>query len=106
MSHTSRLDLLKSKREQAIAPAGEAATQRQHDRGKLTARERVERLLDAGTFVELDAFGHSALSLVDGQRSLAGLSQALGGNRKPGRRFLKLISQLVDARMLAFKRQP
>ena len=56
MSHSSRLDLLKSKREQADAPAGEAAIKRQHERGKLTARERVERLLDPGSFVELDAF--------------------------------------------------
>jgi propionyl-CoA carboxylase beta chain len=56
MSHTSRLDLLKAKRDQANAPAGDAANQRQHDRGKLTARERVDRLLDAGSFVELDAF--------------------------------------------------
>jgi acetyl-CoA carboxylase carboxyltransferase component len=56
MSHSSRLDLLKSKREQALAPAGEAAIKRQHERGKLTARERVERLLDPGSFVELDAF--------------------------------------------------
>ncbi len=56
MSHSSRLDLLRSKREQADAPAGEAAIKRQHERGKLTARERVERLLDPGSFVELDAF--------------------------------------------------
>jgi acetyl-CoA carboxylase carboxyltransferase component len=56
MSHSSRLDLLRSKREQADAPAGEAAIKRQHERGKLTARERVQRLLDPGSFVELDAF--------------------------------------------------
>ena len=56
MSHASRLDLLKAKREQANAPAGEAAVKRQHERGKLTARERVDRLLDSGSFVELDAF--------------------------------------------------
>src|SRR6476661_9879879 len=30
--------------------------ERQHARGKLTARERLELLLDAGSFVELDAF--------------------------------------------------
>ncbi len=32
------------------------AAERQHARGKLTARERVEQLLDPGSFVELDAF--------------------------------------------------
>ena len=56
MSHTSRVDLLKSKREQADMPAGASAVARQHERGKLTARERVDRLLDPDSFVELDAF--------------------------------------------------
>jgi len=56
MSHESKLELLKSKREQANAPAGGAAIERQHARGKLTARERLERLLDSSSFVELDAF--------------------------------------------------
>jgi len=56
MSHTSKLDQLKAKRAQAAAPAGEAANERQHERGKLTARERVARLLDPDSFVELDAF--------------------------------------------------
>lgn len=32
------------------------AVEKQHARGKLTARERIERLLDADSFVELDAF--------------------------------------------------
>ena len=33
---------------------GSDAIERQHDRGKLTARERIEKLLDPGTFVETD----------------------------------------------------
>ena len=33
----------------------EAAIARQHDKGRQTARERVEQLLDPGSFVELDA---------------------------------------------------
>lgn len=32
------------------------AVQKQHSRGKLTARERIDSLLDPGSFVELDAF--------------------------------------------------
>ena len=35
---------------------GEKAIARQHERGKLTARERIDLLLDAGTFRELDRF--------------------------------------------------
>ena len=56
MSHKAKLDLLESKRAQANLPAGADAVERQHARGKLTARERLERLLDAASFVELDAF--------------------------------------------------
>ena len=41
----------------AAAHAGsEKAVARQHERGKLLARERVELLLDPGSFVELDRF--------------------------------------------------
>lgn len=40
--------------EQAFASGGEARIEKQHKAGKLTARERIELLLDPGTFVELD----------------------------------------------------
>jgi len=56
MHHEPEMDLLARKRAQAETPAGEAAVARQHERGKLTARERVVRLLDPESFVELDAF--------------------------------------------------
>lgn len=32
------------------------ATERQHAKGKLTARQRLEHLLDSGSFTELDLF--------------------------------------------------
>ena len=35
---------------------GEAAVKKQHDRGKLTARERIDLLFDPGTFRETDIF--------------------------------------------------
>jgi propionyl-CoA carboxylase beta chain len=38
-----------------IATAARVAADRQHERGKLTARERLDYLLDAGSFVEFDA---------------------------------------------------
>src|SRR5919112_1486793 len=43
-------------REAAANPAPEQAVERQRERGKLTARERIELLLDPGTFVELDRY--------------------------------------------------
>src|SRR5437764_12663458 len=47
---------LRELRNEAERPAGIDAEQRQHDRGKLTARERLDLLLDPGSFVELDRF--------------------------------------------------
>ncbi|MGH7716374.1 MAG: carboxyl transferase domain-containing protein, partial [Vulcanimicrobiaceae bacterium] len=40
----------------AQAPAGEESVERQHGRGKRTARERIEALVDPDSFVEFDAF--------------------------------------------------
>ncbi|HWI64668.1 MAG TPA: acyl-CoA carboxylase subunit beta [Symbiobacteriaceae bacterium] len=46
---------LKRRKAAAQGMGGPAAVQRQHDEGKLTARERIGLLFDAGTFVELGA---------------------------------------------------
>ncbi|HWN63922.1 MAG TPA: carboxyl transferase domain-containing protein, partial [Streptosporangiaceae bacterium] len=46
---------IKQERE-AVILGEELATERQHAKGKLTARERLEGLLDEGSFVELDLF--------------------------------------------------
>jgi len=50
------LDRLGKLEEQAKAGGGEKRIQQQHDSGKLTARERIDLLFDAGTFHELDLF--------------------------------------------------
>ena len=47
---------LEAKRELARLGGGEKRIQAQHAKGKLTARERIELLLDAGTFEEWDMF--------------------------------------------------
>ena len=51
---TERLDQLAKLKEEALTPGSEASVRRQHERGKLTARERIDLLLDPGSFVELD----------------------------------------------------
>ncbi|MEO5939449.1 MAG: acyl-CoA carboxylase subunit beta [Candidatus Limnocylindrales bacterium] len=43
-------------RERALLGGGKVRIDQQHARGKLTARERLELLLDADSFVEIDAF--------------------------------------------------
>ncbi|CAM9578384.1 unnamed protein product, partial [Discosporangium mesarthrocarpum] len=45
---------LEEEREKALAGGGEARIQKQHARGKLSARERLELLLDPGSFREYD----------------------------------------------------
>ncbi|HZD54052.1 MAG TPA: acyl-CoA carboxylase subunit beta [Woeseiaceae bacterium] len=49
-----RLEQLDDLREQALHAGSVKAVERQHERGKLLPRERLELLLDAGSFVELD----------------------------------------------------
>jgi acetyl-CoA carboxylase carboxyltransferase component len=40
----------------ALEGGGSARIAKQHEAGKLTARERIEELLDPGSFVEIDRF--------------------------------------------------
>jgi acetyl-CoA carboxylase carboxyltransferase component len=49
-----RIDELRKRRKAALSPGGKDAAGKQHERGKLTARERVELLMDRGSFVETD----------------------------------------------------
>jgi len=51
-----RIEELRKRRASALQPGGRDAAQRQHDKGKLTARERLGILMDAGSFVETDPF--------------------------------------------------
>ena len=55
-THEEKLAYLRELREQAIHSASDEAVEKQHAKGKLTARERVEKLLDPGSFEELDTF--------------------------------------------------
>jgi acetyl-CoA carboxylase carboxyltransferase component len=65
-----RLKELRARKEQARHAGSEDAVSRQHARGKMTARERVEALLDPGSFVELDVLArHRAVGVgLDGER--------------------------------------
>jgi len=58
MTLSPKLEQLREKRAQSQQGGGEARIQRQHDKGKKTARERLDILLDPGTFHEVDAFVH------------------------------------------------
>ncbi len=53
-ARTQRLQTLAALDQQALLGGGEARIEKQHASGKLTARERIDALLDPGSFIELD----------------------------------------------------
>jgi len=56
MSRKEQTNLLKQLRAEALLGGGEKRIEAQHKKGKLTARERIDYLVDEGTFVEMDMF--------------------------------------------------
>ena len=58
---------MEERRKEVVRGGGEARQQKQRDAGKLTARERIAKLLDEGSFTELSVFTeHAGLSLMNG----------------------------------------
>ncbi|HKS70641.1 MAG TPA: acyl-CoA carboxylase subunit beta [Ktedonobacterales bacterium] len=51
-----KIEELREQREKALLGGGKQGIEKQHKKGKLTARERLDLLLDPGTFQELDMF--------------------------------------------------
>jgi acetyl-CoA carboxylase carboxyltransferase component len=91
--HQAKLDELTARRERALAPAGEAANAKQRERGKRTARERVETLVDDGSFVELDMFAvHRTTAFGLGDREFLG-DGVVTGRATIGGRQVFLFSQ-------------
>ncbi len=53
---TDKLAQLIKKREEVILGGGQDKIDKHHSKGKYTARERIDKILDDGSFVELDQF--------------------------------------------------
>src|ERR1700678_164853 len=53
-SMAERLTELAERKEQALHAGSAASVERHHSKGKMTARERIDYLLDDGSFQELD----------------------------------------------------
>jgi len=56
MTVDPKIQQLRDMREKARLSGGEKRIERQHAKGKMTARERIKELLDPGSFRELDMF--------------------------------------------------
>ena len=81
-----KLDILDQLRQQAHEGGGKQRIDQQHDRGKLTARERLALLLDQGTFEELDTFiTHRATDFGLADRKFLGDAVVTGFGKVEGR---------------------
>lgn len=77
---------LQSLNDAAYAGGGEKRIEKQHQAGKLTARERIELLLDPGSFVELDRLRtHRCLDFGMGDKKIAGDGVVTGYGQVDGR---------------------
>src|SRR4026209_747131 len=56
MTMRKKLEQLEKRQTEAAPGGGEKRLKAQHEKGKLSARERLELLLDEGSLVELDRF--------------------------------------------------
>jgi len=77
---------LEQRRAQAVTEHEELAQSKQHPRNKKTARERIEALLDEGSFVELDAFAkHRSTNFGLDKKRIAGDGVVVGHGTVDGR---------------------
>lgn len=65
MSWSEAIRNLEDKRGRALQGGGRLKIDKQHEQGKFTARERIDILLDKGTFVEVDGFVESRIDDFD-----------------------------------------
>jgi len=88
-----KLDLLAQRRSESELGGGAARLKAQHDKGKLSARERLDVLLDEGSFVEIDRFvAHRSHDFgLDAQRPLG--DGVVTGYGKIGGRIVYVFSQ-------------
>jgi len=70
MGHQEHLERLEALKARARLGGGQARVDAQRERGKMTARERLEVLLDPGTFEEIDALAIREVDL-DGEGDVA-----------------------------------
>ena len=81
-----KTEKLREKRAQARLGGGQTRIDRQHTQGKLTARERIEELLDPGTFRELDMFvAHRTAAFGIEEQKYLGDSVVTGWGKIDGR---------------------
>ena len=80
-----QINILRKRKYDAMHRGGDP-DDKQHPKGKLTARERIELLLDPGSFTELDAFAvHRTEAFGMGEKKIAGDGVVTGYGAVDGR---------------------
>ncbi len=79
-------------REKNLQGGGQKHIDRQHGRGKLTARERIDFLLDPGTFSELGSFVNTTGARIDGRETDAPCDGAVIGTGKVDGRLITVYA--------------
>ncbi len=86
MSMDSKIKALEEKHKKAELGGGQARIDRQHKAGRKTARERINDLLDPGTFVEIDKFvTHTATDFGMAENKILGDGVVTGYGKIDGR---------------------
>jgi propionyl-CoA carboxylase beta chain len=76
---------LEARNQRAFAGGGAERVEKQHRAGKLTARERIDLLLDPGSFIETDRFATHHSSELSAEQAALGDGVVTGHGRVDGR---------------------
>jgi acetyl-CoA carboxylase carboxyltransferase component len=93
MNLEKSLQQLRSKRRRALQMGGPDKVHKQHLKGRLTARERIDKLLDKGSFLEMGLLAHSAVPDMAGKTPADGV--ICGYGRIKGRRVAVIANDFT-----------
>lgn len=86
MNLKEKIEKLNAKEEKTMKGGGDKAIEKQHTMGKLTARERISKILDEGSFHEYDLFiQHDAREFGMAEKEMAGDGVVIGTGTVAGR---------------------
>ena len=89
MPFEKELKELEERKARALQMGGPEKVKKQHDRGRLTARERIDQLLDPGSFLEVGMLNHSDVA---GMEDKTPADSKVGGYGKIGGRRVVVVS--------------
>ena len=89
MAFEKELKELEQRKAKALQMGGPAKIKKQHDKGRLTARERIDQLLDPGSFMEVGLLNHSDVA---GMEEKTPADSKVGGYGKINGRRIVVVS--------------